>query len=241
MDPFAHLPHLHGKLTPADESALRVTLDMLAEWDERARLLGRPGDWRLSNQALEASRRAVVGALDEQQDFWVFSYGSLMWDPGFHFVEVRLAELPSHQRRFTFKTDMGRGSPQCPGLMLSLAPAEGSCQGLAFRIAAQAADAETAIIWRREMVRGSYSPKRLPVSTPQGDVEALVFADNPGFRDHVGELPIDQTAAIIAQASGMLGTNREYLEQLALQLGRLEIEDAYLSNLLQRVQAIAAD
>ncbi len=241
MDPFRHLPHLQGQLTPADRSSLRVTLEILAEWDERARQLGRPSDWRLSNQAIEASRRAALGALDAQQDFWVFSYGSLMWDPGFHFVEVRLAELPAHQRRFTFKTDTGRGSPLCPGLMLSLAPGEGSCQGLAFRIAARAADAETAILWRREMVRGSYSPKRLPVSTPQGEVEALVFADNPAFRDHVGELPMDQTAAIIARASGMLGTNRDYLEQLALQLRRLAIEDAYLSALLQRVQAIAAE
>ncbi len=241
MDPFAHLPHLQGKLTPADESALRVTVEVLAEWDQRARNLGRPVDWRLSNQAIEASRRAVLGALDAQQDCWVFSYGSLMWDPGFHFVEVRLAELPGHQRRFTFKTDIGRGSTQHPGLMLSLTPSEGSCRGLAFRIAAQAADAETAIIWRREMVRGSYSPRYLSVTTPQGDITALVFATNPGFRDHVGELPIDQTAAMIAQASGMLGTNREYLEQLATQLGRLEIEDAYLSSLLQRVQAIVAD
>src|ERR1700752_4958343 len=35
-DAFLHLPHLRGRLTPADKSAVRITREALAVYDERA-------------------------------------------------------------------------------------------------------------------------------------------------------------------------------------------------------------
>ncbi len=224
---------------PAEKSELRVTPEVLAFWDQRALKLGRSADWRLSDQELEASRLAVLGHLDAEQDLWVYSYGSLMWDPGFHFAEVRLAELAGYQRRFSYRTTIGRGSPERPALMLSLEPCAGSCRGLVFRIAADVAHAESAIVWRREMVRGGYRPKLLPVSTPRGEIAALAFTSNPSHTDYVGELSPMETAAMIASARGVLGTNRHYLEQLAAQLDSLGIEDAYVQILADRVQGMA--
>lgn len=238
-DAFTHLPHLRNRVTRAENSELRVTPEVLAFWDQRARKLGRAADWRLTDQELEASRLAVLGPLDAGEDLWIYSYGSLMWDPGIHFVEVRLAELAGHQRRFSYRTTLGRGTPECPALMLSLEPCVGSCRGLVFRVGADVADAESAVVWRREMIRGGYRPKLLPVSTPQGDVTALAFASNPSHADYVGELSLIETAAMIANATGVLGTNRHYLEQLAAQLENLGIEDAYVQNLAEQVQGIA--
>ena len=224
-------------MTPPEESELRVTPEVLAAWDQRAHKLGRAADWRLSDHELEESRRAILGSPGAGQDLWIYSYGSLLWDPGFHFVEVRLADLEGYQRRFSYRTKIGRGSPECPALMLSLEPCAGSCKGLAFRIASEVVDAESAIVWRREMIRGGYRPILLPVSTPQGEITALVFAPNLDHPEYVGELPLDETAAIIASGTGVLGTNRRYLEQLAEQLERLEIEDAYLRQVLNLVRA----
>jgi len=238
-DAFIHLPTLFGRLIPPEQSALRFTPEVLAAWDERARELGRPADWRLSDQQIEDSRRRMLGELPRGQDLWIFSYGSLMWDPGFHFAEVRLADLAGHQRRFTFRTQVGRGSPERPGLMLSLATCPGRCLGLAFRIAPDLAEAESSLLWCREMLRGSYRPAFLPVDTPQGRVAALVFGQNPAHADHVGELPLDETAKIIATGAGVLGTNREYLEQLAAQLERLAIGDEYIARLQERVRRFA--
>jgi glutathione-specific gamma-glutamylcyclotransferase len=236
-DPFTHLPQLRERVTPAERSELRVTPEVLATWDRRARDLGRPTGWRLTNQELEASRRAVLGDLDGRQDFWIYSYGSLLWDPGFHFLEVRRAELDGYERRFSCRTRIGRGSEERPGLMLSLEEGGGPCKGLAFRVAADLADAETAILWRREMIRGTYRPVLLPIRTPQGEIRALVFAANRAHPDHVGELPLGETASLIARGSGILGTNLRYLEQVVEQLERLEIEDTYLRRLLARVHA----
>ena len=165
VDPFTHLPQLRGRLTPAHESALRVTPDMLAVWDQRAREQGRPADWRLADAQREDTRRAVLADHGQPQDLWVFGYGSLMWDPGFHFAEVRQADLPGYQRRFSYRITGGRGTPERPALMLALERLAGCCSGLVFRIPAEAVEAESQILWRREMIRGGYCPTLLPMAT----------------------------------------------------------------------------
>jgi cation transport protein ChaC len=163
-----------------------------------------------------------------------------MWDPGFHFSEIRTAELDGYQRRFTLQSISGRGTPDHPCLFLTLEKRAGTCAGLAFRIAAEAADHETAMLWRREMVRGAYAPEFCPMRTPQGEIRALVFASNPMSAHYLAEKPLPETAAIIAAASGPLGTNREYLEQVAAQLLALQVEDHYIADLLRLVQRSGA-
>jgi cation transport protein ChaC len=239
-DPFRHLPQLRDRLTPAEQSELRLTRERLAQWDERAQKMGSPASWRRSTEELESARLALLAQLDIGDGLWVYSYGSLMWDPGFHFAEVRLAELDGHQRRFSYMTKLGRGSPTCPGLMLSLDECAGSCKGLAFRIASDLVHAESAMVWGRELIRGGYNAKLLPVGTPQGPITALVFCSNPSHPEYVDGLTIEETAAMIASASGFLGTNRQYLEQVAAQLERLGIADAYIEQLVQQVRCICA-
>ena len=84
----------------------------MAVWDERARAQGLAPDWRQSDAQLEAGRRALLGPQLAVEGLWVFGYGSLMWDPGVHFAEVRRADLPGHGRRFCYRTIMGRGTPE---------------------------------------------------------------------------------------------------------------------------------
>jgi cation transport protein ChaC len=246
LDAYVHLPHLRGRLTPAELSTLRGTWARIAEWDERARQRGFSPGWRWSDQQLEDTRRALLGpTLAAGQDLWVYGYGSLMWDPSFHFTEVRLAHLDGYARRFTYWTRIARGTRERPALMLTLEQQHGvhsacRCTGLAFRIAADAAEVESAMLWRREMLRGGYCPELLPVSTPQGPVTALVFACNHAHDDYAGEMSLDETAAIIAVASGVIGTNREYLEQMAQQLAAMGICDDYVEQLVLRVHGVDA-
>jgi cation transport protein ChaC len=218
-------------VTHPEKSRLRLTPEMFAMWEQRIRAAGWPEGWRLSDEVIEASRLAVLGDHKAEDDLWIYSYGSLMWDPGFHFAEVRLADVEGYQRRFTLKINLGRGSQDYPALMLSLEPQQGRCHGLAFRIAASSVHAETAILWRREMLRGGYAPALVPMATPQGPITALAFVSNSSHPSYVGELPLDETAAMIASGKGILGTNREYLVQLATQLDALGIEDPYVAQL----------
>ena len=48
---------------------------------------------------------------------------------------------------------------------------------------------------------------------------------------------IDETAAMIASGKGILGTNREYLVQLATQLDALGIDDPYVVQLRAAIGA----
>jgi glutathione-specific gamma-glutamylcyclotransferase len=236
-DAFVHLPDLRDRVTQPAQSRLRLTPEMFAMWERRARAAGLPANWRLSDEAIEASRLALLGDHKGSEDLWIFSYGSLMWDPGFHFAEVRLADVEGYQRRFTLRIDLGRGSRDHPALMLSLEGQQGCCRGLAFRIAAADVHAESSILWRREMLRGGYAPAMVPMTTPQGLITALAFVSNTSHPSYVGELPFAETAATIARGKGILGTNREYLVQLATQLQALDIHDPYVAQLHASISA----
>src|SRR3978361_1416381 len=75
--------------------------------------------------------------LSEQSDndLWVFGYGSLMWKPGFEFVEQAPARLIGEHRALCVYSFDHRGTPEKPGLVLGL-DRGGACRGVAFRVAA---------------------------------------------------------------------------------------------------------
>jgi cation transport protein ChaC len=114
QDAFIHLPNLRDRVTPPEKSLLRLTPEMFAMWEQRARAAGLPASWRLPDDVIEASRLTLLGDHQNGDDLWIYCYGSLMWDPGFHFAEVRLADVEGYQRRFTLKIDLGRGSREHP-------------------------------------------------------------------------------------------------------------------------------
>lgn len=238
-DAFRHLPHLKGFLIPPEASKARVTPEVLAQWDEKVFALSGERHWRLSDAEREKGRLAVLQAHPISEDLWVFAYGSLMWDPGFHFAEVRHGELADHGRCFNYQVVAGRGTPAVPGLVLSLMPSLGTlCKGLVFRVSAEQIESETQILWRREMLRAGYNPQWHPLQTPQGPVRALVFMASPGESMYVHGLSMAQTAQRLAAAEGNLGKNRDYLHRLAEQLDCLGIPDPYVSQLHKQVAAL---
>ncbi|MCX7383167.1 MAG: gamma-glutamylcyclotransferase [Alphaproteobacteria bacterium] len=234
---FAHVPELHGQITPPESSQFRMSHAVIERWDGFAAAIGLPPTWRYTHDEREARRRAALaGWLDS--DLWVFAYGAVMWDPGFHAVEIRRARVPGWQRRFNLLVPFGRGTPEQPCLQGGLTEG-GACDGLAFRIPAEAADRETEILCMRELVCEGYAPRFLTAETPQGLIEALAFTSDPDCPANV-ELGEAETARIIATAAGVIGPNRDYLDNIVLKLAQLGIDDPATARLAALCTEIAA-
>jgi cation transport protein ChaC len=229
---FVHVPALTGKVVDPERSFFRRSREWLADLDRVALENGYPDNWRLTDAEREATRAEVLAR--KGRDLWVFAYGSLMWDPGIHIVEIRTATLTGFHRSFCLKSQLGRGSADRPALMAAL-DRGGACSGLALRIPAEHVDRETEILWRREMLAGSYVPTFVPVETPQGGIaEAVTFVINRQCERYV-QLDAEETASLIATGRGVRGTCLEYLENLTDRLGLLGLDDPAISDLHRRV------
>ncbi|MCB9677940.1 MAG: gamma-glutamylcyclotransferase [Alphaproteobacteria bacterium] len=200
---------------------------------------GGPADWRHSDAFRRASRaEALEGRWDA--DLWVFAYGSLLWDPAFHFTEVRAATVHGHHRALCLRTTLGRGNPEQPGLMAGLSPG-GSCAGFAFRIDRAVLDHETWVLWRREFLLPAYLPAFVRAETAGGPLDALTCLVDPSIPDYLPDLDREAAARLVATGCGVLGTSFDYARCLHENLAAVGLVDEDLSDLLDRAERLRAE
>jgi cation transport protein ChaC len=173
------------------------------------------------------------------EDFWVFAYGSLMWRPGFHFLDRQPALLRGYHRAFCVVSQRYRGTPEKPGLVLGL-DRGGACRGRAFRVAAADADHVIGYLHNREMITGVYDPRWFTVQTPVGRLRAAAFVVDRDHRQYVGKLTARRIAEYILQGVGTMGSNLDYLRQTVAHLDELGIVDGPLHRLLRIAEEAAA-
>ncbi|USG61869.1 gamma-glutamylcyclotransferase [Sneathiella marina] len=191
----------------------------------------------LSHDEREATRHEYLAHHAQGQDLWVFGYGSLLWNPAFHYVDCQPARLFGYRRRFCLQSSIGRGSKERPGLMLAL-DRGGSCNGRAFRIESKKIESETEILWMREMISGSYDAKMVRMKLPHKTVSGLTFVMNRHHPRYIDKLDMEATAKLLATGEGHLGTCREYLMNTIAHLEEMEVKDKYLHQLASKVQEI---
>ena len=236
-DPFRNLPNLRDKILHHSRSSFRE-IDFTA-LDQTMRDAGFPSDWRRSDEEREASRiETLEGRL--RDDLWVFAYGSLMWDPAFRFDEVRTAVATGYQRSFCLKSELGRGTPEKPGLIAGL-NVGGNCHGLAFRIDRNLVEEESRVIWAREMIIHAYIPKFIRLTTPMGPVEALAFVVDHTAKYYLVGMSMKETANLIATGVGVFGSSLDYLESLAGHFQVLGIQDDALFRLRDMSNRLAGN
>jgi glutathione-specific gamma-glutamylcyclotransferase len=194
----------------------------------------------LSDEELRRSREAMLAARP-RGDVWVFGYGSLIWNPAFHFAESVTGRVHGWHRRFCLWTHAGRGTPENPGLLLGLERG-GSCRGVAFRVRAHEVDSELDIVWRREMVNAAYVPRwvdvRMGCRGGERTAPAIAFVINRRHDRYAGLLAEERVASTIASARGRLGPCADYLLNTAAHLEQLGIRDRALERLRRRVLSL---
>lgn len=234
-DPYAALPR--GGLLKREH----FTADRVRFYAEQIAKLGQGR--LMSEEAREATRRSALAGIPAGADAWVFGYGSLMWNPAIKVADSRKTRVHGFQRHFCLTLDMGRGTPESPGLMLGLDEGAGAqCIGIAHRIAAADLESETEILWYREMLSGAYHPRWLAAEIEGvGESKVLAFVINRGHPRYEGRVPGEDVARRIAASAGVLGTNRDYLYRTARQLADLGIRDEEMHRLEAAVRALAKE
>jgi cation transport protein ChaC len=198
---------------------------------------------------LRAEMKVFLHGRDPGLGIWVFAYDALMWKHDEARPDiVAPARLPGLARRYTLRDIHDRGTPDAPGLTLSLEKAPAlACPGLLLHLPGPEVESRLWPVWRQAMGPGSHKPQwreatlhggRAPGGPP---VRALCFTTRHGHPLEVGEKPVGSVADILARASGPNGAAAAYLLDAAETLRRHGLRDAMLESLEAEVARRLAD
>jgi cation transport protein ChaC len=157
------------------------------------------------------------------EDLWVFGYGSLMWRPGFEFIEQVPARLIGDHR----------GTPEKPGLVLGL-DRGGACRGIAFRVAATQRDEVINYLRGREQTTHVYREVMRSVwleNEARERVSALAYVVDRGHVQYAGRLSLHEQLRYVRQGHGRSGNNRDYVLETVRSIEAQGFRDAPLHQL----------
>jgi len=171
-------------------------------------------------------------------DLWVFGYGSLMWRPGFEYLEQVEGLLVGGHRALCIYSFVHRGTPERPGLVLGLDNG-GACRGVAYRVAAARRDDTLAYLRGREQVTMVYREVYRPVwlaGDPKRRVQAVCYIADRRHPQYAGRLTLERQLHHVRQGHGTGGANRDYVLETVKALEALGYRESALHQLAERLQ-----
>jgi glutathione-specific gamma-glutamylcyclotransferase len=174
-------------------------------------------------------------------DLWVFGYGSLMWSPGFSYIQKTRGRIHGYHRALCILSTRYRGTKRKPGLVMGLCRG-GSCWGMAYRVHADSVRRALARLWQREMPRRVYAPRLLQVQIAgRRRVRALAFLADPTHPAYVRELDLHGRARLVAQGIGQRGTAVDYIRHTLAHMRELGVSDPHLERILHTALVLRAN
>ena len=169
-------------------------------------------------------------------DFWVFGYGSLMWNPGFDHQRAEPALLRGAHRSLCVYSWVHRGTQQRPGLVFGLDNG-GAFRGIAYQVAGDIWPQVLEYLRAREQTTMVYKEHRHHVELDSGEtVEALVYMVDHSHAQYAGALPLEEQLEIVRGAVGKSGANPDYVINTAAHLQDMGIPDTGLAWLAERLK-----
>ena len=167
--------------------------------------------------------------------FWVFAYGSLIWNPGFSYVSRQKAVLHGYHRGLCIYSHVHRGTPERPGLVLGL-DRGGSCHGLAYAVEEHFWDDTLAYLRAREQVTKVYIEATASIRLADGTkVKAVTYIADRSHPQYSGHLPLERQLSFIRQGHGQSGANPDYVRNTHEHLRALDIHDHTLDWLVRHL------
>lgn len=175
----------------------------------------------------------------ESGDLWVFGYGSLMWRPGFAFVERVPARLIGLHRALCVYSFVHRGTPGRPGLVLGL-DRGGMCRGIAYRVAAARRAETIAYLRGREQVTTVYLEIMRQIALEDATrrrLRALCYIVDRSHVQYAGRLTLAESLHHVRQGHGKSGPNRDYVLETVQALDALGYREGDLHLLAGHLQS----
>ena len=166
-------------------------------------------------------------------DLWVFGYGSLMWRPGFEFIEQVPARLIGEHRALCVYSFDHRGTPEKPGLVLGL-DRGGACRGVAFRVASKHRNDTVDYLRGREQTTNVYREVMRSVwleNQARERISALTYVVDRGHVQYAGRLSLIEQLRYVQQGHGRSGNNRDYVLATVKSIEAQGFRDAQLHQL----------
>jgi glutathione-specific gamma-glutamylcyclotransferase len=179
------------------------------------------------------SDKELPTSAPSHEDLWVFGYGSLMWRPGFEFIEQMPARLIGEHRALCVYSFDHRGTPEKPGLVLGL-DRGGACRGIAFRVAATQRDEVIDYLRSREQTTRVYREVMRSVwleNEARERVSALAYVVDRGHVQYAGRLSLREQLRYVQQGHGRSGNNRDYVLETVRSIEAQGFRDAPLHQL----------
>lgn len=158
-------------------------------------------------------------------DFWVFGYGSLMWNPGFEVLRKERGALYGLHRSFCVYSWVHRGTKESPGLVLGLDKG-GSCRGMTMLAPGHAREDIINYLRARELVTSVYIETWRKVRLITGEeVKALVYRADNSHPQYASGLSLDRQVDIVRGSQGKSGHNIDYVKSTVSALKEQGIRD----------------
>jgi glutathione-specific gamma-glutamylcyclotransferase len=171
-----------------------------------------------------------------QEGIWIFGYASLMWHPGFLYLESHPALLRGYHRALCVYSTSYRGTPKKPGLVMGL-DRGGSCKGRAFLLASANVPKVMEYLYSREMDTGTYVPKFLTVKLNDGrKVKAYLFLVRREHEQYTGKLSFQETVKLVCTGVGPKGSSIEYLQNTLDHLNTMGIDEGLLHKIYEKAK-----
>lgn len=181
----------------------------------------------LLENLLRAHSEAVIPDLPPG-DLWVFGYGSLMWRPGFDFIEAQQAKIFGFHRALCVSSWVHRGTQENPGLVLGLDHG-GSCKGKLFRVSANIKQQVASYLYDRELPTLVYKARIVNAHTCDGQIiKALTFVVDCNHEQYIHNKKAAELALIVRNAAGINGKSSDYLLSTLQHLQQINIHDSHL-------------
>lgn len=184
----------------------------------------------MSDAEVARSLAGIMAGHAADSPVWVFGYGSLIWNPLMEYAERQTAYVHGYHRGFYVWSKVNRGSPETPGLVLGL-DRGGCCHGVAYRLHSASLREDLELLWRREMIGGTYMPRWVNAELGDRHVRAIAFTVNRSKPGYTGRMSDEQIIEVAAHAVGHYGSCADYLTQTARSLEAQGLPDRRLSRL----------